>query len=106
MAKRLPDGSSAEEVEEDQIPSYHRLDLVGKPGAAARSGARLERASSGNPVKTAAFARGTRAGRAERCVLHALCPTELGNVNAQEAEVGRNLDGADSRRISFLTNTR
>ena len=94
------------EEEEDQVPTQRQLVNVGRPGVVAQGGAPLERASCGNPVKTAAFARGTRAGRAERCVLHALCPTELGNVNAQEAETGRNLDGADSRRISFLTNTR
>jgi len=97
MAKRLLGGSGAEEV--------HRLDLVGKPGAAARGGARLQRASSGNPVKTAAFPWDTRAGRAGRCPPIALYPTKLGNVNAQEDEMGKNLDGADSRRI-FLTTTR
>merc|ERR1712189_72185 len=30
---------------------------------------------------------GYSSGRAEWCVLDALCPTELGNFNAQEAEV-------------------
>ena len=92
-----------EEEEEDQVPTQHQLVNVGRPGVVAQGGAPLERALCGNPVKTAAFARDTQVGCAGRCAPIALYPTELGNVNALEEDMDRNLNGAGSRRIFSFT---